>query len=110
MAETTIGTEQDDDVRDADPSRSDSRELDPGVLAQLTALRSLVDRAVGTHDLDQAVGTRLAAAVDAANAEALAPAPRLARIQADLVDAKDIAAGAPTVVAVIEGVVMTLTG
>ncbi|HEX6347547.1 hypothetical protein [Umezawaea sp.] len=110
MAEFTIGTEQDNDVRDGAPSRSDSRELDPGVLAQLTALRSLVDRAVGTHDLDQAAGSRLAAVVDSANAEALAPTPRVERIEADLVDAKGIAAGAPTVVAVIEGVVMTLTG
>lgn len=110
MAEFTIGTEQDDVVRNADPSRSESRELDPGVPAQLTALRSLVDRAVQSHDLDQAVGTRLAAAVDSANAEAHTPAPRLARIVADLGDAKDIAASAPTVVAVIEGVVMTLTG
>ncbi|MCS7481689.1 hypothetical protein ACFFQW_15735 [Umezawaea endophytica] len=110
MAEITIGTEQDSVVRNADPSRSEDRELDPGAPAQLVALRSLVDRAVQSRDLDQAVATRLAAAVDAATAEARLPAPRLARIVADLGDAKDIAAGAPTVVAVIEGVVMTLTG
>jgi hypothetical protein len=107
MAEFTIGIEQDSVVRIA---RSEVRELDPGAPAQLIALRSLVDRAVQSHDLDQAVGTRLAAVVDAATAEARLPAPRLERIEADLCCAKDIAACAPTVVAVIEGVAMTLTG
>jgi hypothetical protein len=117
MAEFKINKQQADVIQNADqiqnhnPAESHG-EFDGGLPEQLDALRSLIERAVRSHDLDRVTGARLATAIKAADDEAQASQPRFERIIAGLGDARDIAASvlAPMVVAAIENVVTTLTG
>ncbi|MCS7481683.1 hypothetical protein ACFFQW_15765 [Umezawaea endophytica] len=117
MAEFKIGTQQAGSIQNADQIQNHHPPNPSGQFSgrfpeQLEALRTLVERAVLSRDLDRVTGTRVAAAIDAATVETQAPAPRFERVLAALSDAEVIAASvpAPAVAAAIDGVITTLTG
>jgi len=117
MAEFNIEKQQAGVIQNADQIQNHHPPEPPGKLSgrfpeQLEALRTLVERAVRSRELDQMTGTRLTSAIDAASVESRAPEPRFERVLAALSDAEVIAAGAPAlaVATAIEAAITTLTG
>jgi hypothetical protein len=112
MADFRIKAQKADVIQNADLIQNHSpvvrhTEIDAQVLAQLKDLLGRIERSIETAELERTAGEQLKAAVEAAEQEAAATAPRRSRIIAALHQATGLAT--PSIVEAIDGVVTTLS-